>query len=131
MNFIVECGLLKDMDASVNLELLGKRGKTNREKNIFGGKEYVVIAFLLIVVAGATIIVTYLSREDNNFASRGATCRPKFDYKWILYDNDTVGTVYEILLESFRDSSRKTAEKRAIVAGEGIGDLNGTYFSLS
>lgn len=94
---------------------------------------HVVIAFLLIVVAGTIIvvIVTNLSKGDNIFASRGATCRPKFDYKRKLYDNDTVGTVYEILLESFRDSSRKTAGKRASEAGEGIGDLNGIYFRLS
>lgn len=121
------------MDVSVNHELLSQREKTNREKNIFGRKEYVVIVFLLTVVAGATIvivvIVTNLSQGNNNSDSHGATCPPKLDYMRKWHNNDTwIDTVYEILLQSFCDSSKKSEKSKE---GGGIGDLNGTYFSLS
>lgn len=95
-----------DLSSSVDEMGLGKKGRKKLRLILLVG----LLVGLASLIAGVVIILLAPKHPY----------RP--DLKW--YDKDTV---YEILPESFQDSSFKNVYTKK---GDGVGDLKGIYFIL-
>lgn len=107
----VEIDNLSSSDDETSSTGLGEEGKTNYD---FPFQKVRLILLVVILVGLAFLIAAII------FLAPKRPYRP--DLKW--YDKDTV---YEILPESFQDSSSKNVKTKK---GDGVGDLKGIYFIL-